>query len=239
MLIVGLIGIALVALLFFAHKVNAQGGAPPKGGGAGAAGKLAPKAGDKVDPKADPKRTEAAPGDVRLVMALVNDQPVAMLYRPRVPGATSAPGAPSTPGTSAGGRTFTSPVGQERVDEVRDITAEIQLRIVRQGGENTANGSWTLEAAVPWKTLGARDLRESLVLRGDVGALVADPHGTATAMRYYWANKSHVVLSDLPSEARLLPALWGELRFAIPDLIDRVPSARSAPGDDDPLKALK
>ncbi len=180
-----------------------------------------------LDPKADPKRTEAAPGDIRLVMALVNDQPVAMLYRPRVAG------------TTTGGRTFTSPVGQERVDELRDITAEIQLRIVRQGGENTANGSWTLEAAVPWKTLGTRDLRESLVLRGDVGALVADPHGTATAMRYYWANKSHVVLSDLPSEARLLPALWGELRFAIPDLIDRVPSTKSAPGDDDPLKALK
>ncbi len=176
-----------------------------------------------LDPKADPKRGEAAPGDVRLVMSLVNDQPVAMLYRPRVPGAK-------------GGRTFTSPVGQEQVDEICDITTQIRLRILRQGGESQ---SWTLEAAVPWTVLGGREVRESVVLRGDVGALVAEPNGTATAVRYYWANRSHVVLSDLPSEARLLPALWGELRFDLPDILDRVPTVKPSPGGPDPLKDLK
>ena len=180
-----------------------------------------------LDPKADPKRGEAAPGDLRLILSLLDNQPVAMLYRPRVPGA------------QGGGRTFTSPVGQEQVDEIRDITAEIRLRILRQGGESANQGSWTIEAAVPWKALGGRELRESVALRGDVGALVADPHGTATAVRYYWANKSHVVLSDQPSEARLLPALWGELRFELPDILDRVPTAKPSLGDTDPLKGLK
>jgi len=125
------------------------------------------------------------------------------------------------------------------VDEIRDITTEIRLRILRQGGESANQGSWTIEAAVPWKALGGRELRESVALRGDVGALVADPHGTATAVRYYWANKSHVVLSDQPSEARLLPALWGELRFDLPDILDRVPTAKPSLGDPDPLKGLK
>ena len=60
---------------------------------------------------------------------------------------------------------------------------------------------------------------------------MADPHGTATAVRYYWANKSRVVLSDLPSEARLLPALcvWGGVRFELPDILDRVPGVKPAP----------
>ena len=53
--IFGLVALALVCLLFFAHKVSAQGGGAAKGGGAAAAGKLAPKPGEKVDPKADPK----------------------------------------------------------------------------------------------------------------------------------------------------------------------------------------
>jgi hypothetical protein len=158
-----------------------------------------------LDPKADPKRTEAAPGDIRLVMALVKDQPVAMLYRHRVPE------------SKATGRTFTSPVSQEKVDEIHDITAAIQMRIVRQGGDNN-QGAWTLEAAVPWKTLGGPDVIKSVVLRGDVGALVADPDGVATAVRYYWANKTHVVLSDQPSEARILPAMWGEFRFVLPEM---------------------
>jgi hypothetical protein len=177
-----------------------------------------------LDPKADPKRTEAAPGDVRLVLALVKDKPAAMLYRFRAADAR------------AGGRTFTSPVGQEKVDEIRDVTGEIEMKIVRQGGEGAHQGIWILEAAVPWKTLGAPDLRKGLVLRGDVGALVADPGGTATAMRYYWANKAHVVLSDLPSEARVLPAMWGEFRFALPDALDQAFEIPAATRDDDPLK---
>lgn len=38
-----------------------------------------------LDAKADPKRAEAVPGDVRLVLSLVNDQPVAMLLSPARP----------------------------------------------------------------------------------------------------------------------------------------------------------
>jgi hypothetical protein len=103
------------------------------------------------------------------------------------------------------------------VDEIRDISDSIQMRIVRQGGESP-QGGWTLEASIPWKALGGRDIIKNTILRGDVGALVADPHGVATSARYYWANKTHVVLSDQPSEARILPALWGEFRLVLPEL---------------------
>ena len=41
----------------------------------------------QTDPKADPKRRNPAPGDERLLFTLFQDKPVAVLYRPSVPGA--------------------------------------------------------------------------------------------------------------------------------------------------------
>lgn len=155
-----------------------------------------------LDPKADPNRQDPVPGDLRLVLAEVNGAPVAMLYRYRVPGEKRGEQV-----------RFTSPVGETVIDEVRPLTAA-KLKLQRQGN------SWSLEAAIPWSELGAATPTENITLRGDVGALVSDPNGTTTVVRHYWSNRSNVVMSDLPSEARVLPALWGELRFAAGEIDD-------------------
>ena len=46
--------------------------------------------------------------------------------------------------------------------------------------------------------------------------------------RYYWANTSHVVMSDLPSEAAILPSLWGEFRLAAGEAIEQILEDNSA-----------
>ncbi|MFM8705327.1 MAG: hypothetical protein ACKOHG_15955, partial [Planctomycetia bacterium] len=43
------------------------------------------------------------------------------------------------------------------------------------------------------------------------GVLRSDQNGVVTAERLYWSGKSQTVISDLPSEARLVPTLWGDL----------------------------
>ena len=105
--------------------------------------------------------------------------------------------------------TFTSPVTEIVIDEIRELT-DAKVFIKRHGGEEQ---SWSLEAAIPWKSLGGSAPAGKTTLRGDVGVLVSDPSGLRAITRYYWANHSNVVMSDLPSEARVLPGLWGEFRF--------------------------
>ncbi|WP_439631054.1 hypothetical protein [Gemmata sp.] len=152
-----------------------------------------------LDPAADATRADAVPGDVRVVFSVVGNEPVAVLYRYRL---APRPAKPTV---------FKSPVGELEVDEIR-VLANVKVQ-VRQG----PNG-WALEAAVPWAALGGKPPAKGGVLRGDLGFLTADPNGVATVGRYYWANRSLVVLSDLPSEARVHPNLWGEFRFEEPSV---------------------
>jgi hypothetical protein len=161
-----------------------------------------------LDAAAPAEREEAVAGDVRLVLTEVDGKPLAMLYRYKAAGA----GEPVR---------FTSPTGETVVDEVRELAG---VAVAVRRGE----GSWFLEAAVPWKELGGKAPAEGAGLRGDVGVLVSDAAGQSTLVRYYWANKSNVVMSDLPSEARVLPGAWGEFRFAPPMMEDLM-----KPTDDD------
>lgn len=149
-----------------------------------------------LDPAADPKRTAPVPGDIRVVITIMNGTPTAVLYRYKVK-------SPSLGGEPV---KFTSPVGETEIDEVvmlKDCLIEFRR----------SPKSWVLEAAIPWKSLGTKAPESRVVLRGDVGVLVSDPDGISTVTRMYWANRSVVVMSDLPSEARVIPSLWGELRF--------------------------
>jgi sugar lactone lactonase YvrE len=146
-----------------------------------------------LDPAADPARRVAVPGDLRLLVARVNGEPVVMLYRPVVPG---------TPPDKR--ITFTSPVGQETIDVIAQLKPQhLALTGVDRG--------WVAEAAIPWAMLGAKAPQIGTKLRADVGFLHSDKEGTATVRRVYWANKSQVILGDLPCESRITPALWGEL----------------------------
>ena len=50
-------------------------------------------------------------------------------------------------------------------------------------------------------------------LRGDVGLLEGDRNGVKTVGQVYWSGKSQNIVSGVPSEARIAPALWGDLYF--------------------------
>jgi hypothetical protein len=155
-----------------------------------------------MDAKADPQRVHPVAGDFRLVISRVKGKPVIVLYRPVVPG-------------TAEDKTtiFTSPVGKEIIDVVKVITdAEVKISDIASFNSS----EWNIEVAIPWKSLGVDPPTTDQKLRGDFGVLISDQGGTATVVRKYWANKSQIILGDLPSEARITPALWGELRCIIP-----------------------
>src|SRR5690606_25788460 len=76
------------------------------------------------------------------------------------------------------------------------------------------DSAWSLEAAIPWTSLGVAAPSAGARLRGDVGFLASDEGGMNTVERFYWANRRHVVMGDLPAESRINPDFWGELRLA-------------------------
>ncbi|MCX5661266.1 MAG: hypothetical protein NTW19_16390 [Planctomycetota bacterium] len=157
-----------------------------------------------LDPKADPRRTEPVAGDLRIVLAKAGGKPRAVLFRP-------VAGPAKLGGKSV---TYTSPVGQTTIEEVLEL-ADAKVAVVYD------QDHWRIEAAIPWKSIGAKAPGDKVRLRGDLGVLVADPTGQMTIGRYYWANKRNVVLSDQPSEARLHPDQWGEFNFAAPMSSDK------------------
>ena len=50
-------------------------------------------------------------------------------------------------------------------------------------------------------------------MRGDIGVL-RGAEG-ATMARSYWSNKATAIVSDVPSEADLRPANWGEIKVEV------------------------
>ncbi len=157
-----------------------------------------------TDPQADPRRRAAAAGDLRLLVAMVKEKPVAVLYRPVVPG-SEGDGVP-----------FSSPLRTVRFAEVREVSAEVTLARGTEtapeakGQPATTGPSGDFEFSIPLAVLGLSPTPGAMI-RGDVGIL----RGSAieTTQRAYWTNKAAGLVSDIPSEAELLPHLWGEIRI--------------------------
>jgi hypothetical protein len=145
-----------------------------------------------ADPKADPKRTRAAAGDVRLLVAKVKGKPAAVLYRPVAPGAGGE------------GVHFSSPLRTITFDRVDDVTKDLVF---------AAGADGEFELSIPLATLGLKP-EPGLALRGDVGVLRGSEF--QTTQRAYWTNKATGLTSDIPSEAELTPRLWGRLIFSTP-----------------------
>lgn len=125
--------------------------------------------------------------NARLFVTRLAGKPIAVLYQPTVPG-TKTPVV------------FESPVGKVTMDRVERLDIPITIRDRAEGYE--------LEVIVPRTALGLpADLTKPL--RGDVGVMFADPTGTKTIIRHYWANKDTQIVDDLPTETRLQPAQWG------------------------------
>ncbi len=151
-----------------------------------------------TDPKAKPDRRAAAAGDVRLLVAQVGKKTTAMLYRPVVPGA------------KGDGIEFASPLRSIRFDAVDDVSDQVELAVSSTADQNTKIVSARYELSVPLKTLGLRP-SPGQSLGGDIGVLRGN--GFSTLQRVYWSNKSSGLVSDIPSEAELIPRLWGTFQY--------------------------
>ncbi|MCW1915099.1 hypothetical protein OJ996_16045 [Luteolibacter sp. GHJ8] len=147
-----------------------------------------------TDPAAATARSNPVPGDLRLFIAPMGEENVAVLYRHRLPGA-------------AAGETvnFQSPWRSEKVDSVRKLEA-VQIRAER-GGE-----SYRVDVAIPLAELGLSD-PANLSLRGDFGVIYGDAAGTLNIFRNYWSNRATGLVNDVPGEIMLSPNLWGNIHF--------------------------
>lgn len=140
-----------------------------------------------ANPSAPADRTSPVAGDSRLLVTLVDGKPRALLYRPVVPG-TRDPIA------------FSSPWRTLSIDRVDDVS-----KVIAFARDETGN----YEFSIPLATLGLSGLKPGTTLAGDLGILRGN--GFQTLQRVYWSNKASAIVSDVPSEAQLVPALWGKL----------------------------
>jgi hypothetical protein len=124
-------------------------------------------------------------GDLRLLVTAVKGVPKAVLYRAVVPG------------TAQKDRLlFDSPVGAVYFDSVVDVSEHVRLAQV--GGD--------VEISIPLDVLRFKpNLGQEF--RADMGVLRGD--GAQTIQRLYWNNTDTLIVSDVPSEAKLMPTNWG------------------------------
>ena len=119
------------------------------------------------------------------------------------------------PGTAADRKwRAASPVAQVEIDVVRKLR-DFKLAYTPIWGGNKDHSylrGYVAEAQLALKELGLRP-HTGLRLKMDCGILESDRDGTTTVRRVYWANKLRLTVSDIPSEARVQPDLWGWIRF--------------------------
>lgn len=135
--------------------------------------------------EAPSNRSAPVEGDLRLVVTRTEGKTTATLFRAVVPDAAKADRA-----------LFESPIGKVAFDEVRPVNDRVRLA---QSGGN-------YELAVPLKLLCLRPTAGREIL-ADIG-LLRGKEGR-TMQRVYWSDKDALLVSDLPSEARLRPRRWG------------------------------
>jgi hypothetical protein len=143
-----------------------------------------------TDPQADPQRRRPVAGDLRLLVAQVDDQTRATMYRQVVPGTSEADRIP-----------FSSPWRTIPFDRVQDVSDQIEL---------AGDGEGHYELSVPLTLLGLRP-EPGMKIQGDIGILRGN--GTETTARSYWSNKATGITADVPSEAELTPHLWGTIEW--------------------------
>ena len=160
------------------------------------------------DPTAKADRREPTIGDLRLIASMQAGKPTAVIYRAVVPKTAEADRVP-----------FESPVGRVVFDRVEVVSD--QIRLAQREGD--------IELSIPLAVLGlAPSATEGTVLLGDIGLLRGT--GAMTTQRLYWNNLDTSICSDVPSEARLMPANWGNWQLVPMELAQRI-AANAAPAD--------
>ena len=140
--------------------------------------------------KAALHRKDAIEGDERLLLSMYQGKPIAVLYRPVVPG-TKTP----------------IQLMAARLDEIK------RLDSAKVGIQSSGN-TYTLEASIPLKDLGI-DPKETGALHGDVGVIFSDETGSNRSQRLYHYNKKTSITADLTTEATLQPGEWGTIEFPL------------------------
>lgn len=158
--------------------------------------------------KASDKNKTPKAGDLRLLTAKVGEKHQSILYRPLAKGEKKP-------------ASFSSPSRTIEFEQVLDVSKDVEFA---QGSDNftesyrnaafgitfqTKKGS-TYELSVPLSLLDIK-IEDGKSVAGDIGILIGN--GTATEQRIYWSNKATTVVCDVPTEAVLTPALWGEMTF--------------------------
>ncbi len=155
------------------------------------------KTGDAVDLQLGNEtsdRSDPAAGDIRIVFAKMGKKPAAILMRP------VSPGAPES-----SRKTYTSPVGNKKFDEVRQLeTAEVRVETKGRG--------YRIEATIPFTDLGLRP-EAGQEIRGDIGFISSDAAGRINTARTYWSNQATNLVNDEPIESWLNPSAWGSFTW--------------------------
>ncbi len=143
-----------------------------------------------TDPAAAKGRPTPVAGDLRLLVSVMGENPIAVLYRPVCPGATDK-------------SSFSSPNCRVEFDSVR-VLPDAKIAFARGAA------GFTIEAAVPLKSLGWKPEPGSAI-KGDVGVIYSDDSGKSDILRSYWSNKNTNLTADVGEESRLQPKEWGDV----------------------------
>ena len=160
------------------------------------------RTGDAIDLYLGPARADAAKpvasdpvaGDLRILLVPGAAGPLAIRYRPVVPGADPSKRVP-----------FESPVCTTTLDEVEKLALADVVFTKTAGG-------YVCEASIPLEAAGIAPEPEGTYL-GDVGVLSSDGGGQQTVARNYLFNRTWTMTADLCSEAMLKPDTWGTVVF--------------------------
>ena len=157
------------------------------------------KTGDAVDLQlatepAAKNPEKIGPTHLRLLFAPLEGKPACVLMKPLDKAAPKA-----------AAYDYRSPVGEKHFDRVQVLT-EAPVAVKCEGQR------YWVEAAVPLEAIGVRPA-SGMVIRGDAGFISSDALGTLNVARTYWSNQATNLTNDLPSEAWLYPAAWGEFKF--------------------------
>lgn len=161
-----------------------------------------------VDVASPRNRREPVRGDVRLIVGESKGKPVVTLYEPESPEGKQANQSES----------FSSPWRTITFDRVVDVSESVQLAKTSEnikienerGNASTTLRRETHEFSVPLQLLGIT-AQPGSVLLADIGVLIGD--SGETVQRHYWSNTGGGLVSDIPGEAQLSPASWGEWKL--------------------------
>ena len=128
-----------------------------------------------VDPEAPAEQVGPVPGDLRLLLAMPEAKPAAVLYRPVL--SAGSKGQPWR---------VVSPVGEAIFDDVRQLTG---VRLASAASGRLCQG-YTVEAAIPLSELGLTPA-DGLRLKLDWGVLRSGPRRTRSAAAEVLGQSGH------------------------------------------------